>query len=183
MWAVFPRCGCLVLLPSHWVLYVELTPPPPNREPSKPHGLTGATYRCGQSTKPPHCQGHPVSQGVSHCRRLLGSILCSGGDIPRGCRDLLPAAHCFLQPLAHTNLLSFNPSPFPAPSRSIILSPHLPSQFSSLVCPFSTFFALSQPFSIFRQPASGSSNLKVRTVWPDTISHGRATGSTVLRIA
>lgn len=144
------------MLPSHRVLNVELTPPPPNNEPGK---TLGAHRPMASWPQPPlRCHGHQVSQGLAHGRGAPSCALegttpedaetcshpsCSSTPFPS-----TPRSHqSLVMQLVPISLLS---------SRSVTLSPHLPSQLSPLVCPLSAFFALLfQPFPISCQPASG----------------------------
>lgn len=165
---VFPSCGCLVLLLSHRVSYVELTPPPPNNKLSKP-----SSAGQGHSTEHPvhdpgslPCHGHPVSVGLAHSIGLLG---CLGGTSPDGAKTcsqlsstLLPSTPHSCQSLVIQPVLISLLS-----SRSITAYPHHHPSFRCWFVPS----LLSLPFPISCQPASGSPNL--RAAWPDTISQAQ----------
>lgn len=172
---------------------MELTPPPPNNKPSKPPQCSSGP-RAGVAGAPGSWpQHHPTTMGTWFHK---GSLMAEDswapsraqeGTSPGGaetCCHPSPSGTPFPSTTHSRQSLVTQPVPIsPLSSRSVAPSPHLPSQFSLLFCPLSIFFAVSQPFPVSCQPASGSSNLRVRTAWPETIPHGQATGSTVLRMA
>lgn len=120
---------------------------------SPPHGL--------MAPAPPPLPWAPGFTRACSQQRTPGLRLVLWRGHPQRMLRLAPtrpaAAPCFLQPPAHTSLLSWQLVPISLlSSRSVTLSPHLPSQLSPLVCPLSAFFALLfQPFPISCQPASG----------------------------
>jgi len=109
-----------------------VNPSATTNEPSKSPGARGATCGCGWT---PCCHGHPTSQGLAHGRGLPSSVSCSGGDMPRGCRDLNPSPHCTPFPAAPHSHQSLVIQPIPtsplSPRSVTPLLTHRPS------CPLS----------------------------------------------
>lgn len=128
------------MLPSHRVSYVELTPPPPNSELSKPSsaGQGHCTEHQSVVLAPCPAMGTHFHQGLLTAEDSWAPCSAWEGTSPGGAKTLLPSTHHSCQSLViqpvPISLFSF---------RSITPYPHLLSQFLLLVCPLSAFFAIS----------------------------------------
>lgn len=132
------------MLPSHRVSYVELTPPPPNSELSKPSsaGQGHCTEHQSVVLAPCPAMGTHYHQGLLTAEDSQAPCSAWEGTSPGGAKTLLPSTphscqSLVIQPVP-ISLFSF---------RSITPYPHLLSQFLLLVCPLCLHFPspASQP--------------------------------------